>query len=39
MPTGISDDLQDMDDTRKTAVINNELARLNIDITALQETI
>ena len=38
MLTGISDDLQSIDDLRKTAVINDELARLNINIAALQET-
>ena len=38
MLTGISDDLHSIDDPRKTAVINNELLRLNVDIVALQET-
>ena len=38
MLTGISDDLRSIDDLRKTAVINNELLRLNVDIVALQET-
>lgn len=38
MLTGISDDLNEIEDTRKTAIINNELARLQIDIAALQET-
>ena len=38
MLTGISDDLRSMDDLRKTAVINNELMRLGVDIVALQET-
>ena len=38
MLTGISDDLRSIDDFRKTAVINNELFRLNVDIVALQET-
>ena len=38
MRPGISDDLQKIDDLRKTAVIDNELLRLNIDIAALQET-
>ena len=39
MTTGLSNgDLHDMSDTRKTAVINNELLRLNVDIAALQET-
>ena len=35
---GLSESLQDISDTRKTAVINNELKRLNVDIAALQET-
>ena len=38
MTTGLTDDLQAMDDTRKTAVIDRELQRLNVDIAALQET-
>ena len=38
MLTGISDDLRHIDDLRKTAVINNELTRLDVDIAALQET-
>jgi len=38
MMTGLSEDLQDISDTRKTAVINKELGRLNIDIASLQET-
>ena len=38
MTTGLSTDLQDMSDARKTAVINNELLRLQVDIAALQET-
>ncbi|KAI8505331.1 hypothetical protein Bbelb_174400 [Branchiostoma belcheri] len=38
MRTGLSDDLRDIDDIRKTAVIDRELFRLNIDIAALQET-
>ena len=38
MLTGISDDLRSIDDLRKTAIINNELLRLNVDIVALQET-
>ena len=36
--TGISENLQDVSDSRKTAVINNELLRLNVDIATLQET-
>ena len=35
---GFSDDLQKIDDVRKTAVIDMELSRLQIDIAALQET-
>lgn len=35
---GLSDDPQQVDDTRKTAIINRELKRLNVDIAALQET-
>ncbi|KAM7166307.1 craniofacial development protein 2-like [Macrochelys suwanniensis] len=38
MTTGLSQDLQAISDVRKTAVINDELARLQIDIVALQET-
>ena len=38
MCPGLSDDLSNMEDTRKTAVIDLELQRLNIDIAALQET-
>lgn len=38
MCPGLSDDLQQIDDARKTAVISRELKRLNIDIAALQET-
>lgn len=38
MCTGLSEDLEQIDDTRKTALIDLELARLNIDIAALQET-
>jgi len=38
MCPGLSSDLQGIDDARKTAVINKELARLNIDIACLQET-
>ena len=37
MTTGL-DDLQNISDARKTAVINDELLRLKIDIAALQET-
>ena len=38
MTPGLSDDLQEISDARKTAVINNELLRLNVDIATLQET-
>ena len=38
MMTGHSDNLQEIEDSRKTAVINNELRRLNVDIASLQET-
>ncbi|XP_047490986.1 uncharacterized protein LOC125040474 [Penaeus chinensis] len=38
MLTGISVDLGSINDLRKTAVINNELSRLDVDIVALQET-
>lgn len=36
--SGLSADLRQMDDCHKTAIINKELARLNIDIACLQET-
>ncbi|KAL1250669.1 hypothetical protein QQF64_018465 [Cirrhinus molitorella] len=35
---GLTADLQQIDDARKTAVIDRELARLNVDIAALQKT-
>ena len=38
MCTGLSADLQQMDDSRKTAIINKKLARLNINFACLQET-
>jgi len=38
MLTGLSKDLQTISDVRKTAIINNELQRLQVDIAALQET-
>ena len=38
MCTGLTSDLQHLDDSRKTAIINKELARLNIDVACLQET-
>ena len=37
MAPGFSDDLQEIDDMRKTAVIDMELSRLQMDIAALQE--
>ena len=38
MRTGLSNDLQQINDSRKTAIIDSELDRLNIDIATLQET-
>ncbi len=38
MLTGLSNNLQNISDSRKTAVINDELKRLNVDIATLQET-
>ena len=38
MMPGLSWDLQDISDARKTAVINNKLRRLNVNIATLQET-
>ena len=38
MLTGISENLQYTSDYRKTAVINNELLRLKVDIATLQDT-
>ena len=38
MQPGLGEDLRKMDDNRKTAIINDELLRLNVDICALQET-
>ena len=38
MTPGFSDELQEIDDMSKTAVINMELSRLQMDIVALQET-
>lgn len=38
MTTGLSEDLQNISDVRKTAVINTELLRLQVDIAALEET-
>lgn len=37
MTTGLNMDIRDIDGPRRTAVINSELARLNVDIAALQE--
>ena len=37
-PEGLSASLQDIKDSRKTAVINDELKSLNVDIATLQET-
>jgi hypothetical protein len=38
MCPGLSDDLQQINDARKTAIIDCEIAKRNIDIAALQET-
>ena len=38
MTPGLDTDLQDTNDARKTAVISDELLRLQVDIAALQET-
>ena len=38
MCPGLSSDLQQIDDARKTAVIDRELSRLSIDFACLQET-
>ena len=38
MTPGLSDNLQQVSDVRKTAVINNELCQLQVDIIVLQET-
>ncbi|RXN14059.1 craniofacial development 2-like protein [Labeo rohita] len=38
MCSGLTTDLQQIDDVRRTAVIDRELSRLNVDIAALQET-
>ena len=38
MRRGLSNDLQQINDSRKTAIIDSELDRLNIDIVTLQET-
>ena len=36
---GLSANLQDIKDSRKTAVSNDELGRLNVDIGSVQETL
>ena len=38
MSPGLSDYLRKVDDSRKTAIINSELKRLDIDVATLQET-
>ena len=38
MLTGLSDDPKGISDSRKTAVMNDELKRLHVDIVTLQET-
>ncbi len=38
MLTGLSDSLDHIDDSRKTAIFDHVLDRLNVDIAALQET-
>ena len=38
MLTGLTTDIRNTDGPRKTAIISRELARLNVDIAALQET-
>ena len=38
MRTGLLDSLDQINDSRKTAIIDHELDRLNVDIAALQET-
>ena len=38
MTTDLSASLQDIKDSRKAAVNNDELKRLNVDIATLQET-
>ena len=38
MTTGLSASLQDIKNSRKTAVINDEMKRLNVDIATLQKT-
>ena len=38
MTPGFTDNLQDISDARKTAVVDQELSRMQMDIVALQET-
>ena len=38
MRPGLSNDLQQINDSRKLAIIDSELDRLNIDIATLQQT-
>ena len=38
MMPSLSQDLRDISNARETAVINDELKRLNVDIATLQET-
>ena len=38
MCPGISDDLQQVNDSRKTVIIDRELTRLDVSIAAVQET-
>eukprot|EP00064_Thunnus_orientalis_P001092 superscaffoldBa00000068_g1093 len=38
MDTGLSDSLNHINDSHKTAIINRELNRLSVDIAALRET-
>ena len=38
MRPGLSNDLQQINDSRKTAIIDSELDRLNTDIATFQET-
>uniref|UniRef100_A0A2C9LCX7 Endonuclease/exonuclease/phosphatase domain-containing protein n=1 Tax=Biomphalaria glabrata TaxID=6526 RepID=A0A2C9LCX7_BIOGL len=38
LQTGLNENLPDIEDVRKSAIINDELSRLKVDIVALQET-
>ena len=38
MMSGLSENIQQINDHRKTAAIDAELGRMNVDIAALQET-